>query len=828
MRGRRAWIVGLIAALAIALAAAVPLGRSRIRTALEARCARTTEAVCRVGAIALAGDGFVARDVAIRESSTGLSVDVRLVAVGFSWWRLAWGSPQGMRVAIDGVRIRGDLSIERVLSEIEAIRARRERASRAGTRGARVEVVRVDAVDVDVARGQPVTAGLSEGSIEWIRGGALRFEWADARIGVGEGAAAHSGSCHASREANAYALTCDGSRGEIDVHEANAVATALDPIVRAARSVVRSTATVSRADGDPQRTGAAVGADGREPGVGSSGRSESDANESSVQVAVRRGSMRISRRGTLIADLSPAEFTLAAVGDEIESATVRLGRNGAGTNDSAAGAPSAASGAPLGVEVAFERIHGRPWHVDVNGSDLPLAEIARWVPVVPWHAIERGRVRMQFRAEPASDGSGAFVVDGRLAAESFGLFHPALAHDPIDDLDVAVEGEARIDPRRRRIETEGVRASVNGVVVALAGWAERPGAHEIALDASVRVPVTDCDAMRRSLPAVVTGALHDVVFSGTIGADAHLALDTRALAGTELQVDVDDRCQVVRDNMPLGIRRVRGVFVQRVTEPAGVRAFVTGPGSAAWVPLPQISPYMTRALLVREDGAFFRHHGFNTNEIRAAIVRNVAARRFVYGASTISMQLAKNIFLQREKTLVRKLQEVVLTWYLERSLDKDSILELYLNVVEFGPGIYGIGPASRFFFAREAAALSPMQAAYLATLLPNPVARFANFQRGAVSSGMTGALRAVVRRMAGAGYLTPDEARFAEGETLVFRPESVPVNGALTQNVDVATTDEMAAQLSPPPTEATVAPGGEDTSDGAPTAVDEVVSPTTE
>jgi membrane peptidoglycan carboxypeptidase len=263
-----------------------------------------------------------------------------------------------------------------------------------------------------------------------------------------------------------------------------------------------------------------------------------------------------------------------------------------------------------------------------------------------------------------------------------------------------------------------------------------------------------------------------------------------------LDLDLADHCAIWRDGLTQGVRRFARPFVQRVQEPTGLRAFVTGPGSPAWVPIGQISPYVADAVVSREDGGFYAHHGFNLREIRGAIVRDVGAHRFVYGASTITMQLAKNVFLRREKTLVRKLQEVVMAWYLERSLDKDSILELYLNVVEFGPGIYGIGPASRFFFGREPADLTPLQSIYLATLLPNPTARYGNFVRGAVSPGTLASLRAIARSMVAQGRLTPAEGAAAQQEALTFRAASAPVQGALTMNVDPSTTDVAAEEMS--------------------------------
>ena len=143
---------------------------------------------------------------------------------------------------------------------------------------------------------------------------------------------------------------------------------------------------------------------------------------------------------------------------------------------------------------------------------------------------------------------------------------------------------------------------------------------------------------------------------------------------------------------------------------------------------------MPVAVLTTEDGAFpLRHHGFDHEAIRNSIRENLRRKKFVRGASTISMQLAKNLYLDRGKNLSRKLQEAVLTMYLEQELTKDQILELYLNVVEFGPTVYGIGPAARFYFAGGSARdlFKLGQALYVASIMPNPkVQHFGPGRRG--------------------------------------------------------------------------------------------------
>jgi monofunctional biosynthetic peptidoglycan transglycosylase len=139
-----------------------------------------------------------------------------------------------------------------------------------------------------------------------------------------------------------------------------------------------------------------------------------------------------------------------------------------------------------------------------------------------------------------------------------------------------------------------------------------------------------------------------------------------------------------------------------------------------WVPLGRVSPYVVKAVLIAEDDKFWRHEGFDYDAIQKAVEKDLKQRKFKVGGSTISQQLAKNLFLTPSKNPVRKLREAVYTWRLEENLSKKRIIELYLNVAEWGPGVFGIEMAAQHHFGKPAASLSAMEAARLAAVLPNP------------------------------------------------------------------------------------------------------------
>jgi monofunctional biosynthetic peptidoglycan transglycosylase len=140
----------------------------------------------------------------------------------------------------------------------------------------------------------------------------------------------------------------------------------------------------------------------------------------------------------------------------------------------------------------------------------------------------------------------------------------------------------------------------------------------------------------------------------------------------------------------------------------------------SWVPYGAISTDLKRAVLVAEDIRFFAHGGVDLDEVGDALERAVERKALPRGASTITQQLAKNLWLTPTRSPFRKVREAILAWQIERTLSKRRILELYLNVAEFGPGCYGVEAAARRYFGKSAADLGPAEAAQLAASLPNP------------------------------------------------------------------------------------------------------------
>lgn len=180
-------------------------------------------------------------------------------------------------------------------------------------------------------------------------------------------------------------------------------------------------------------------------------------------------------------------------------------------------------------------------------------------------------------------------------------------------------------------------------------------------------------------------------------------------------------------------------FMERYLEKAGAKL------RYSWVPYDRISPHLKRAVVAAEDAKFLDHEGFDWEAIQKALEKNEKRGKVVAGASTISQQLAKNLFLSGSRSWSRKAEEAIITWMMERTLSKRRILELYLNVAEWGEGIYGAEAAARHHFGIPAAALTPEQSAWLAAILPSP----RRYERGRETPYLAGRRLTISSRMTG-------------------------------------------------------------------------------
>ncbi len=179
---------------------------------------------------------------------------------------------------------------------------------------------------------------------------------------------------------------------------------------------------------------------------------------------------------------------------------------------------------------------------------------------------------------------------------------------------------------------------------------------------------------------------------------------------------------------------------------------------ADWVPLDKISKRLRGAIISSEDGKFYIHPGYDIEELQDAINDSVVKKKKkVRGASTITQQLIKNLYFQKDRSLWRKTKEMALTLWIEDHVEKNKILETYLNVIEYGEGLYGIKKAAKFYFGKDPAHLNARESAFLAMLLPSPKKYAQSFRKKTLTTFASKIVNSVLFKMLQGGYIGVDE-----------------------------------------------------------------------
>jgi hypothetical protein len=440
-------------------------------------------------------------------------------------------------------------------------------------------------------------------------------------------------------------------------------------------------------------------------------------------------------------------------------------------------APAAEQGDLWSIEGRFARDLSRG-RVTVDMAAFELGQVPEVLAALPLveseHARIGGHLELDF-------GEGVATLDGKLDVSGLHVSHRLLAREVVRDVGFGIELDARLDPARRRleltelaIEREGVRLLARGELVHTVERAQR----HYRLD--VEVPKVGCQAILDAIPSELIPGLRGFALTGEFEAAIHLDADFDDLDALALDGTIGlEGCKVRETPALASAKRLNAGFVHRVVMRDGRhRAIHLTPGSSSYTPLAGISRYMTEAVLTTEDGSFRRHDGFNTAQLEVALRRNLKEDEVKLGASTITMQMVKNVLLSHERTLSRKVQELFLTWWVEQALTKQRIMEIYLNVIEFGPGVYGVTNAAYHYFGKHPGELTSLEAAFLATMLPSPVRRHVHYCHGAVDDRFAAKVHAV-------HALMRDRERISEPEFLAY--DAQPLAFDLAERGEVET-----------------------------------------
>jgi hypothetical protein len=305
------------------------------------------------------------------------------------------------------------------------------------------------------------------------------------------------------------------------------------------------------------------------------------------------------------------------------------------------------------------------------------------------------------------------------------------------------------------------------------------------IDLAFSVPKLPCAKALASIPSVAIPHLAGFTLRGDFMADFGVKIDFANLEAVDLWGKIGiDGCKVLKappevlalagqDSLVLNVEvpRKLGDVPKKgaaAKDEPDVMTVVVGPDNPDFVPYSQISPALTASIMTTEDNGFFKHRGWVSSEFKSALRRNLQRGGFRLGASSITMQMTKNVLLSREKTLSRKLQELFLVWYIEQLLPKERILELYFNAIEFGPRIYGIGAATRHYFGKHPSELTPLEAAFFSSILPSPKRRYIQYCHGAPLAQWDKYIRRILAKAHERGRVSPEEYQVYATQPLVF------------------------------------------------------------
>ena len=365
-----------------------------------------------------------------------------------------------------------------------------------------------------------------------------------------------------------------------------------------------------------------------------------------------------------------------------------------------------------------------------------------------------------------SAGVGEFSID--LRGGRFDL--TGVAEVPIEDVDAAAAFTLTFEPQIGLITLEKGHATFESLEIDVTGRVE-----DFPLDTQIVVSwemeETKCQALFDAIPKALLGPYRNVVLEGDIAPKGWVRFPLHRPRGMRSKFeDYEDMCETKSLNAareawpeievlplpPTGRHKhvskipdrpanrhddvywLNRPFKKQVTEglsdPENVEVWV-GPGTDTYVPLEQLPPYVGGIMYLSEQIDFFVDGPLSESLIKKAMRLNMDKGRFVYGGSTVTQQLVKNLFLTRDKTFARKFQEAFISWRIDDAISKERVLELYLNCIEFAPDVYGIGPAARHYFQKDARNLTAAESVFLAMLKPSPWYGRKVVQRGRTPSG---------------------------------------------------------------------------------------------
>jgi hypothetical protein len=380
----------------------------------------------------------------------------------------------------------------------------------------------------------------------------------------------------------------------------------------------------------------------------------------------------------------------------------------------------------------------------------------------------------------AQGAAKALTIEGDFAVKRVGFDWWRLAPKPIDAFSASgkmtLQASAADHLLRLDLPNLALGDARLNVTLEAADIDTKPTVHVRA-----ELPKQDCAAVAKAIPSGMLTTIGQIEASGQIGWLVDLKVPLADVYKASLDLALDDAdCQVTRFG-DLDVGELARDFSRPVNENGVMLDNVpVGPSSGSWVPLGELNAWTWWSMVATEDGAFYKHRGLRPGLLTRAVRLDLDYGRFVYGGSTITQQLVKNIYLTRAKHLSRKFEELLIVWHMERELPKliaakgpkdppnkaakDRILELYINMIEFGNDgneikVYGIQRAAQTYFGKDASALSPLESAFLAANKPCPRCGYSRFVKQKWDDWWSARMAGIMEKMRREKIITDEQYR---------------------------------------------------------------------
>ncbi|MEE2757583.1 MAG: biosynthetic peptidoglycan transglycosylase [Myxococcota bacterium] len=413
-----------------------------------------------------------------------------------------------------------------------------------------------------------------------------------------------------------------------------------------------------------------------------------------------------------------------------------------------------------------DRFQPRTLNFAANVSELPLARFSSH--------IQSGRLSGQYQVNvDLLERILNIKADGRL--DEFWLFHKALSEKPVGGVPLSFSGQ--LDAEIGQLKKPGFGLRLSNAFFKIGQLMTNVKAEIGSVDGSLETtklqlalesPMVQAAVLNDALPKGLLPRLEPIKATGMLGLKAGLFIDFSNFDATRLKIEMPRkrfRIKTINPEIRRKLRSLRSSFKleHTLTTKTGTEVKQTrrvGPNTANWVNIENVPSVLPEAIRIQEDGGFFGHKGISEYHIRGSLISNLKAGRFRRGGSTITMQLARNLFLTKSKTLSRKIQEIIMAYMLDGDgvyCTKFQILELYINIVELGPDIYGIKEAAKHYFDKDPAALSPVEIAWIVRLLPGPRLYYRSFRRGQLSHSRVKKINSLLARLVKKDLIAPEQ-----------------------------------------------------------------------